>query len=488
MATLTATTTTAMRSFPRQTPPLQVLLPLLLLLLYLCCRSVDDGLFAFAFFVAPLVVQRQPAAPPTFGFVRLAAAAAAVSVTNSTSSSETKRAHVEDGGISAANPSAEDSATTGETYVLPARGSSSSSSSNNCGYPSPLHSVHVVSLLTDDEARQCLDLAQRYASKTKCWEVPDYERHATYPTCDFPVDECDDLSLYLESVDFDARVFGLLANRYGDLPVDVLNYVDLFCAHYRASSSDENDDDDDDGSNPTAATSTTTKAAKNGGMDRLESHRDGSILSFNVLLTPPDEFEGGGTFFDGFRDEYCCDDDDGATVSSSSLSSPLLQPGGVVRPRRAGDVVLHSGKALHGASPVTRGHRTVLVGFVDVDGYNSRCVRPGTLSKACRDWGRMDVAAARYERQKHQRDKRPEQLALFRSDPDEYRTRRNKWQPDGAIRVPAPAFASVARRADPAYQRRKRLQAEDVLLRDILLPESERKAPIDFFGGDVTVL
>ncbi len=74
----------------------------------------------------------------------------------------------------------------------------------------------------------------------------------------------------------------------------------------------------------------------------LEAHRDGSLLSFSIALTSPDSFIGGGTRF----------------VGSSQ----------VLRPEKAGDLVLHSGKVLHAGEMVTKGVRDILVGFVTASG------------------------------------------------------------------------------------------------------------------------
>jgi hypothetical protein len=84
-----------------------------------------------------------------------------------------------------------------------------------------------------------------------------------------------------------------------------MTYLDFFCANYRAR--DESH--------------TRT-------MDRLVAHRDGSILSFTVLLTPSSEFKGGGTFFDALRD-----------VEPYEKQVDVLYPSGVVRPPRVGDCV-----------------------------------------------------------------------------------------------------------------------------------------------------
>jgi hypothetical protein len=276
-----------------------------------------------------------------------------------------------------------------------------------------------------------------FAAETGRWDSPDSDRHASYATCDFPVDECDALRDHLEKVDFDGRLFETLSDLY-DVDMEDLSYLDLFVAHYQARN-DENSQI----------------------MDRLEAHRDGSLLAFSLLLSPPDEFEGGGTIYEGLRDVK---DDD----------VPVLHEGGVIRPNHAGDAVLHCGKILHGADVVTSGSRTVLVGFVDV---SERCQRPGVLGEACKQWGRMDVAQYRYNRQ------------ISKGHKSWIST--NSWwlQGDGscsAIKGIATASQGVVQRADPELCRRRRLEAEDTLLRTILLPRDERSK--DLFGGDITVL
>jgi hypothetical protein len=293
-------------------------------------------------------------------------------------------------------------------------------------YPSLLHRIHVRSILSDDEAGRCLDLAREYAEASGCWEQPDQDRHATYSTCDFPVQECQTLQIYLSDIGFDDRIWGDLSSLY-DLNHEDMTYLDFFCANYQARTNE-----------------TTSRT-----MDRLEAHRDGSILSFTITLNNPDEFEGGGTFFDALRDVEETD---------------FLRDGGVVRPLRAGDAVFHSGKLLHGAEVVRSGSRTVLVGFVELADW---CQRRGVLSAACRDWGRMDVAKYRLKRQQGKTKGKRKGWFLKNS----------RWLPRGPgqsyIRGFCLAFSSVERRADEEYQRLKKLQAEDILLRCILSPENE---------------
>jgi hypothetical protein len=59
-------------------------------------------------------------------------------------------------------------------------------------------------------------------------------------------------------------------------------------------------------------------------MDRLAFHRDGSLLSFTVLLSPPNEFEGGGTIFDALVD-VAIPDDSGSKSAALFQSDEALQ-------------------------------------------------------------------------------------------------------------------------------------------------------------------
>jgi hypothetical protein len=321
-------------------------------------------------------------------------------------------------------------------------------------YPSPLHSIHIRSVLTDSESAKCLELATAFAAETGKWNQPDAARHASYATCDFPVEECDTLDAYLQETGFDDRIWEHLSELYG-VRYEDMTYLDFFCAHYEAKTdADANADSDSQQQHTT--------------MDRLEAHRDGSLLSFTVTLTPPSEFQGGGTFFDALRDV------------PDSTGTSILQPGGAIRPLRAGDAVLHGGKMLHGAAPITSGQRTVLVGFVDVAEW---CYRPGVLSQACCDWGRMDVAAYRYKRQQ------AKTAEMEGQNKNGWPLTNQKWLPPSKGRSHIegfrPAFSSVEQRGDGEYQRLKKLQAEDFLLRNILLPVDERD---ELIGGDITIL
>ena len=72
--------------------------------------------------------------------------------------------------------------------------------------------------------------------------------------------------------------------------------------------------------------------------NELKLHRDGSLVSFNILLNDKCEFEGGGTYFEHLDKVYEIE---------------------------KGDCVIHSGKVLHAGYPILSGERYILVGFLD---------------------------------------------------------------------------------------------------------------------------
>lgn len=294
-------------------------------------------------------------------------------------------------------------------------------------YPSPLHKIYVRSILSDEEALKCLNLAQKYAIDTGAWSQPDKIRHTTYSTCDFPLDECESLSSYLEEIDFDGRMFNHFSNFYG-VSTEEMSYLDCFCAQYRTPTDEQ----------PFV-------------MDRLEPHRDGSLLSFTITLNSPEEFEGGGTFFEALRDES---------------PNGILCEGGVIRPSRAGDCVFHSGKLLHGANYVQSGTRTVLVGFIELPEWR---FQHGALTSSCRDWGRLDVAELQYTRQLQKSNHDTKQWLV-----------NQKWYSTAAgvnrsflLRGLYPTFSSLENRAGSEYQRLQRLDIEDNLLRTVLVETEE---------------
>jgi len=315
---------------------------------------------------------------------------------------------------------------------------------DSVGYPSPLHYIYVESLLSDDEVEECLKLAVSYGSNSGKWDQPDLERHTNYATCDFAVEDAPVLEKYLfETINFKERLWNRLMERF-DIPSDHLfGFIDLFCVNYVA-----NDDDN-------SSSGTTT-------MDQLEAHRDGSIVSFSILLSPPNQFEGGGTFFEALR--HCIDYNDD--------HEGILRSDGVIQPQRAGDVVMHSGKLLHGAEKVTRGQRTVLVGFIDMAGP-----KPGTLAKASTEWGRLDVAEQRYQRQLLLNENKKHGSSSAYKHKKE--SRKFCSSSTSCLTQIIPPISDAGRmRAEPNYQRKSRLAIEDQLLRSALLDTTKGDAGV----------
>ena len=331
-----------------------------------------------------------------------------------------------------------------------------------------LHKIHVQPCLSLTEAHTCLNLAEEYAAATGCWNQST-GRHTSYNTVDFEVEECEGLSQYLDDIEFHTRITQKLSNAYGIDPSHV-SYLDLFCSHYEAKKSTDNTNDEEQ-EEPERQT-----------MDRLILHRDGSLLSFTVLLSDPSvDFEGGGTIFECLKDvamHY-------TSESATSAEHVRVCSNGTVRPQKLGYCTLHSGKMLHGADVITSGSRCVFVGFMDVAPFVQT---PGRLAEACKQWGRMDVMIERYQWQEKQMS-----LEENRSRGG-WMLRNKKYLPkksvDGVgishLRNFVTPFPSVEKRAQPKFQRLERLKVEDWFLRGAMLAPEQRD-PNELFGGDITL-
>ena len=136
-------------------------------------------------------------------------------------------------------------------------------------------------------------------------------RHASYQTTDLPCHQVARLDPWVRST-LSRRLFPRIMEHYKLPTSQRLRFRDLFFVKYEACNGERSD---------------------------LALHRDGSVLSFNMLLNAADEFTGGGTYFD-------------ATKRTVHVSQ--------------GDVMVHSGKVLHAGAPVRSGVRQILVGFLDV--------------------------------------------------------------------------------------------------------------------------
>jgi len=359
--------------------------------------------------------------------------------------------------------------------VIPQHYSSSESPMYKSLYPSPLHSIYIFPLMSTAQAEKCLHLSKQYAARTQCWSKGKSDRHQSYATVDFAVEDCEELEDYLYDIGFQTKIFSFISAKYGISELDMF-FLDFFCARYEVIKPVDSDRYED-------------RSAFS--MDRLPPHRDGSLISFTVALTPPSQYGGGGTFFDGLRD-----------VQEHPNHDHFLREGGIVRGKNAGDTVIHSGKALHGAHPVHLGERIVLVGFVDVE---ECCMRPGVLAEACKNWGRMDVAADRLKRQNQMTALDDSNDALHNLKTEEDKVARGGWiirntrylpqrrwreerskSGQNCLKLFSPALSSVRLRGNMDYQRQKKLEAEDILLRDVVLPQEARNNDESYLG-DVAI-
>lgn len=144
------------------------------------------------------------------------------------------------------------------------------------------------------------------------------DRHGSYPTTDLNIatDFDEKSKRYIQNI-LDARVSPLLERIYG-ISQQAIRADDMFLVRY-------------DGD----------------GQQHLARHRDGTIISINILLNG--DFEGGGTKF--FLTEQLQED--------------------VARPR-IGEGIIHNSVIEHEGLATTKGTRYILVGFLNVDQNDSR--------------------------------------------------------------------------------------------------------------------
>jgi hypothetical protein len=285
-----------------------------------------------------------------------------------------------------------------------------------------------------------LQIASDYAKESQSWDQQDSTRHVSYQTVDFAIEESHEMFQYMQQIDFQDRIFRLLSEEY-DVDADDLSFLDLFCASYEAKQEGEED------------TGRET-------MDQLDFHRDGSLLSFTVLLSQPEDFDGGGTIFDALTD----------VGNENDKQSSILKASGSIQPPSAGYATLHSGKLLHGGHLVTNGQRIVLVGFVDVDQRN---MREGILANAAKEWGRNDVREFWNQRRIKMKQKASWTISNFRYLPKKGRSCLGKCS------LPASVLDGIEHRAQPDNIRKRRLRTEDKFLRKIMLPRRDRGEKIN---------
>jgi hypothetical protein len=168
----------------------------------------------------------------------------------------------------------------------------------------PLFGIYVLPLLCPLYCEWLIRKSEEHAATSGGWTK---NRHRGYPTTDLRAQDVPGVSTWVELSLWPA-IEKEVTNRYG-LPPGACCLNDAFIVKYAAS-----------------------------GQNRLDTHRDGCLLSGSITLNS--EFEGGGLFIHELGEKL--------TVN-------------------AGDLVLHCGKWLHKALPVTQGVRFVLVFFIGLD-------------------------------------------------------------------------------------------------------------------------
>ena len=179
-----------------------------------------------------------------------------------------------------------------------------------------LHEDHRVFLIDHVfSAHECSTIlrAVHAAAERRGWNRL---RHGSFPTTDLPWKELgDECESWVRAAIFRKVLRPLVPLYIEHLPPaatlpEHLEFHDLFVVKYSAAPGAQRD---------------------------LSLHRDGSTFSFNILLSEPSAFEGGGTFF---------------------------EPTGLVARPSQGGAVCHSGQVRHSGVPISRGERYLLVGFV----------------------------------------------------------------------------------------------------------------------------
>jgi len=176
---------------------------------------------------------------------------------------------------------------------------------NNIKYNRFLQRFIYNKIYTPDMCKYIINVSENFANNNGGWTT---ERHVNYPTTDLPVNKIPGIfGLILETMN---TVCDKIKKSYGLHDSMGIDIQDLFIVKYSMDA-----------------------------QNHLEMHHDGSFLSFNILLSNPNDFEGGGTYFDD----------------------------GLIFYPEQGDLLIHSSKINHAGLPITKGLRYLLVGFLNIN-------------------------------------------------------------------------------------------------------------------------
>jgi len=146
--------------------------------------------------------------------------------------------------------------------------------------------------------------SENYAINNGGWNT---KRHKIYPTTDLPLNKI--VNIYSFVLNSFEDIIQFVKNSYCLDKNYIFHINDIFIVKYDSN-----------------------------GQSNLELHSDESDLSINILLSNPDDFEGGGTYFE-----------DGITTCLER-----------------GDALIHCGKTKHSGLKITKGNRYLLVAFIKI--------------------------------------------------------------------------------------------------------------------------
>jgi len=158
-------------------------------------------------------------------------------------------------------------------------------------------------IFTSDMCKYIINETKTFASKNGGWQT---KRHNNYPTTDLTVESIPSI---FNLITYSLHTISDKIKTSYQIHNISIDFYDLFVVNYNSTR-----------------------------QNFLEMHTDGSDISFNILLSDPNDFEGGGTYFE-----------DGLTTKLER-----------------GDMLIHSGKVRHSGLEITKGERFILVGFVKI--------------------------------------------------------------------------------------------------------------------------
>ncbi|CAO3636020.1 unnamed protein product [Cunninghamella blakesleeana] len=175
-------------------------------------------------------------------------------------------------------------------------------------------------------------------------------RHSAFPTIDIPIKTTPCLQ-YLIPILYERLIEPIIAPYYGFAPLQ-LGFRDVFLVLYDA-----------DHQGPFAQTG-------------LAPHTDGSLISFNILINSPNDYEGGGTFFyvESSESSLNPSSSNNTTTNSNTTTNNNntkgnnnmeTKKGTLIKPSNTGDCVIHCGKTMHQGVDITKGKRMIIVGFIE---------------------------------------------------------------------------------------------------------------------------